>query len=264
MTHRLIPSLSMLPVILGLAAILLTLRLGALWQDVHGTPQNYLATPAVAAAETEPKEPEKKADGQPAAAPTAEKPAEPPAVAPAPPVPAAETPDDILDMTEFSTSELDLLQALRQRREQLAQREEEMNQRERMLKALEQRVEGKVTELNTIKAEIESARQDMLEQVKAMNATQDERIRTLVSVYEKMKPQEAARILDNLDLNILLDVVKGMKDAKLAPILAAMDPARATEVTTKLGQRLAVPPLADAPGATTDSAAPAAGDGGMN
>ena len=52
-----------------------------------------------------------------------------------------------------------------------------------------------------------------------------------------MKPKDAARIFEELDLEVLLQVVQRMKEAKVAPILAAMDPKRATEVTTRLAER---------------------------
>jgi flagellar motility protein MotE (MotC chaperone) len=153
--------------------------------------------------------------------------------------------EDTRDLTEFSSSELSLLQSLRKRREELAVREAALVERERMLKAFEQRLTDKVAELNTIKSEIESTRADMIVRAKAFEKNKDERIQSLVNVYEKMKPQDAARIFDNLNLNILLDVVRGMKEAKLAPVLAAMSPEKATLLTARLGAGLTLPALAE-------------------
>ncbi len=55
-----------------------------------------------------------------------------------------------------------------------------------------------------------------------------------MKVYEGMKPRDAATIFNDLDMNVLLGVVDRMKDRKAAPVLAAMQPDKARELTTKL------------------------------
>jgi flagellar motility protein MotE (MotC chaperone) len=56
----------------------------------------------------------------------------------------------------------------------------------------------------------------------------------LVKVYETMKPRDAAAIFNDLDMPVLLQVVDRMKEAKAAPVMAAMQPDKAREVTKKL------------------------------
>ena len=48
-----------------------------------------------------------------------------------------------------------------------------------------------------------------------------------------MKPRDAAAIFNDLDMPVLLQVLDRMKEAKAAPILAAMQPDRAREATTE-------------------------------
>jgi flagellar motility protein MotE (MotC chaperone) len=55
-----------------------------------------------------------------------------------------------------------------------------------------------------------------------------------VKLYASMKPRDAAKIFDDLDTPVLLEVVDRMNERKAAPILAAMQPDRAREVTEKL------------------------------
>ena len=55
-----------------------------------------------------------------------------------------------------------------------------------------------------------------------------------MKLYESMKPRDAATIFNDLDMKVLLGVVDRMKDAKAAPVLAAMQPDKARELTTKL------------------------------
>jgi flagellar motility protein MotE (MotC chaperone) len=58
----------------------------------------------------------------------------------------------------------------------------------------------------------------------------------LVKLYESMKPRDAAAIFNDLDMPILLQVLDRMKEAKAAPVLAAMQPERARQVTAQLAE----------------------------
>ncbi len=65
----------------------------------------------------------------------------------------------------------------------------------------------------------------------------DAKILKLVKIYEGMKPQEAARIFEELNWDILIDVAQYMKEAKLSAILASMDAVKATNLTIALSKR---------------------------
>ncbi|MCE2964245.1 MAG: hypothetical protein LW855_00410 [Alphaproteobacteria bacterium] len=147
------------------------------------------------------------------------------------------------DVTEFTPSELNLLQSLRERREHIDQRETALAEREKVLSGLEAQVETKINELNTIKDQIEQLRSDIDQRSKKFKKSEDEQILSLVRVYEKMKPKDAAAIFNNLELTILLDVVKNMKETKLAPIMAAMDTGKAKTLSAELAQRETLPSL---------------------
>lgn len=56
-------------------------------------------------------------------------------------------------------------------------------------------------------------------------------------MYENMKPKDAARIFDTLDMDILLSVVEQMRGRKMSPILAAMNPEVAQRLTVELAAR---------------------------
>ena len=51
-----------------------------------------------------------------------------------------------------------------------------------------------------------------------------------------MKPRDAATIFNDLDMPVLLQVVDRMKEAKAAPVLAAMQPDKARDVTAQLAR----------------------------
>ena len=71
----------------------------------------------------------------------------------------------------------------------------------------------------------------------------------LVKVYEVMKPRDAAAIFNNLQMTVLIPVLDRMKDRNAAPILAAMDPQKARDVTAALAKlRTGRNPAAAQPG----------------
>ena len=51
-----------------------------------------------------------------------------------------------------------------------------------------------------------------------------------------MKPKDAARIFEEMGMDTLLLVTERMSERKLAPIMAKMDPAKATEMTVELSR----------------------------
>nr|WP_281384693.1 hypothetical protein [Nitrospirillum iridis] len=77
--------------------------------------------------------------------------------------------------------------------------------------------------------------------VNQVNADQAQQLDSLVKIYETMKPPEAARIFEAMDDKVLLNVISRMKEAKAAPVLAAMTPKRAEQVTTMLADRKKLP-----------------------
>lgn len=149
-----------------------------------------------------------------------------------------ETPPPLAMERSFSSSELDVLQSLAKRRDELDAREKKLTENEALLKAAEQEVDKKVAELKKLKSEMET----LLGQQKT---AEEGRITSLVKIYENMKPKEAARIFDTLDMDILLDVIGRMSERKSSPILASMNPDKARDVTIKLAEQRRLPSAAD-------------------
>jgi len=134
------------------------------------------------------------------------------------------------EAASFSASELDVLQSLAKRREALEEREKELDAREALMAATEKRIDSRIGELKAME-------QRLTKLVKQRNDEEERRIGSLVKVYENMKPADAARIFQELDMPVLLEVVERMKEAKLAPVLAQMSPAKAKDLTMELAQR---------------------------
>jgi flagellar motility protein MotE (MotC chaperone) len=134
----------------------------------------------------------------------------------------------------MSASEIEVLSSLTKRREELDKREAELDMRDKLLQATEQRLDQKLTEIKALDTQIQAA-------VRTLDDKQSKQIASLVKVYETMKPKDAAQIMQDLDKNILLEVAARIKESKMAPILAAMDPAKARDITVMLAKRNEVP-----------------------
>ena len=189
----------------------------------------HSASPAQPAA-TPSAQPAATPSAQPAATPSAQRAATPfaqPAATPS--AQPAATPSAEDGGPPVGDGERSVLLELRQRRQELDARETGVAARESLLAAAEQRLAARVAELQALQKKLE-----------ALDSTRQERENAswlgLVKVYEVMKPRDAATIFNDLDMPILLQVVDRMKDSKTAPVLAAMQPDKARDVTTQLAK----------------------------
>ena len=57
-----------------------------------------------------------------------------------------------------------------------------------------------------------------------------------MKIYSNMKPKHAARVFDELDLPIAIEVVRRMSANASAPILAAMSTSKAKAITAALAK----------------------------
>ena len=124
------------------------------------------------------------------------------------------------DPFALTDTEIDLLQRLAERRAEIEQETETLEERRLLLQAAESRVDQKLEELKALQAMI----QDLLLQHEEQEEGQ---IQSLVKIYESMKPKDAARIFEQLDMPVLLEVIGRMKERKTAPVLAQMNPEKA-------------------------------------
>jgi len=134
----------------------------------------------------------------------------------------------------FSAAEIEVLQSLARRREEIEKREQKLAEQEALLKAAEQEADRKIAELNKLRADIEGLLGKQAEM-------EDERILSLVKIYENMKPKEAAAIFNTLDMDVLLAVISRMAERRSSPIIANMEPERARLVTIRLAEQRKLP-----------------------
>ena len=128
-----------------------------------------------------------------------------------------------------STAELALLESLRKRRSELEARASALEVRENLLKAAEQRIDEKLKALKVFDAKIEA-------RFKAQEKAKNDQFANLVSMYENMKPKDAARIFNRLESVVLLNVASRMSPRKLAPVLSRMESAAAERLTMEIAR----------------------------
>jgi flagellar motility protein MotE (MotC chaperone) len=165
---------------------------------------------------------------EPAAAPAAAvaAPAVPrvPAVEPQPPPP-----------DPAALAERALLEQLRARRAELEAREAAIVSREQLLAATERRLAQRIEELGVLQQRLETLERGRVERDEAG-------WRGLVRVYETMRPREAATIFDSLEMPVLVELVDRMGERRAAPVIGAMRPERARELTAELARHRAQRP----------------------
>ncbi len=126
-----------------------------------------------------------------------------------------------------TSSELDLLESLAQRRKQLNKREAELSLKENLLQAAERQIDERINQLKKLEARIQG-------KLKKQDVLNDQQYQRLVKIYTSMKPKEAARIFNGLKMPILVDLTRSMKAAASSQILAKMNPEKARELTLML------------------------------
>jgi flagellar motility protein MotE (MotC chaperone) len=129
-----------------------------------------------------------------------------------------------------SPGERAILERLQDRRKELDNRDRELGMRESLLKVTEKRLQAKVAELKDMETRVNEA-------MGARDKAEAQRFKSIVAMYENMKSKDAARILERLDMRILVEVATKINPRKMSEILAQMTPEAAERLTVELAHR---------------------------
>lgn len=127
----------------------------------------------------------------------------------------------------FSQSEILILQELAERREALDMRSKEIDKKAIQLKVAEDEIDKKIVQLKEYETKLTKL-------VNEYNTKEKEKISSLAKLYSTMKPKDAARIFNTLELHILIPLLKEMKPSVSSAIISQMDAQKAKAVTTEL------------------------------
>jgi flagellar motility protein MotE (MotC chaperone) len=228
----------LLPVLIGAAGVLFALRLGAMASGAEQGPADENAATEHSAEPGDLPEP--------LSAPVKATVAEGETHAPEPAATASGSAHSPVLVNQAQTKgEAEVLQNLGQRRVALDARERDLALREQLMGATEKRVSEHLAELRSLEAKLGA----MLAE---RDAAEEAQLASLVKTYENMKAADAAKIFNKLDRQVMLSLAQRMKPAKISGIMAAMDAARAQDLTVMLALRLHLPkPQVSSPAAAS-------------
>lgn len=129
-----------------------------------------------------------------------------------------------------SPSERAILERLQTRRQELEQRAREVEIRESLLKAAEKRIDARAEEAKAVEARVSGAAGQKAEQDAA-------RFKGIITMYEGMKPKDAAKVFDRLEMSVLYDIASQIAPRKMSDILGLMQPEAAERLTVELARR---------------------------
>jgi flagellar motility protein MotE (MotC chaperone) len=129
-----------------------------------------------------------------------------------------------------SASERAILERLQSRRQELEARAREIDIRESLLKAAEKRIESKVEELKAVESRISTATEQK-------NEADAARFKGIITMYEGMKPKDAAKVFDRLEMSVLFEIASQIAPRKMSDILGLMSPEAAERLTTEMARR---------------------------
>ena len=129
-----------------------------------------------------------------------------------------------------SPSERAILERLQARRQELEARAREIDIRESLLKAAEKRVESKVEEMKAVESRISTATQQKSDADAA-------RFKGIVTMYEAMKPKDAAKVFDRLEMPVLIEIATQIAPRKMSDILGLMQTEAAERLTVEMARR---------------------------
>ncbi len=126
-----------------------------------------------------------------------------------------------------SPGERALLERLQERRQELEARARELELRESLVKAAEKKLGTSADSPDGDKAAKGPGGQ-------SGNDSPNPRLKGVVTMYETMKPKDAAKIFDRLDPKVLLEVASQIKPQRMSEIMAVMSPEAAERLTVEL------------------------------
>jgi flagellar motility protein MotE (MotC chaperone) len=131
---------------------------------------------------------------------------------------------------QISASERAILERLQSRRQEIEARQREIDIRESLLKSAEKRIENKVEEMKAVETRISATQAEQ----KAADA---QRMKGLVTMYEGMKPKDAARVFDRLEMGVLIEIASQIAPRKMSDIMGLMSPEAAERLTVEMARR---------------------------
>lgn len=127
----------------------------------------------------------------------------------------------------FSKDEVQLLTTLDQRRSELDDRQAKIKEHEEDLDKREREFVVRLAELRELTGRLKQNRE-------VNDTAKSKQLEQLANVYGSMNPNEAATLIEQLDITIGLELLRHMPEKRIGQILALMSPQKALAITKLL------------------------------
>jgi flagellar motility protein MotE (MotC chaperone) len=135
--------------------------------------------------------------------------------------------DKTPDLKQWTTEEMSFFKRLNERKIELDRREAELAKLEEELQKQRVGIEGKIKQLETMRAEISATLKGRVEQ-------DQEKVANLIDVYSNMKPASASRVIETLNEDLAVTILDRMKKKNAAEILNMMSAQKAKKLSEML------------------------------
>ena len=124
--------------------------------------------------------------------------------------------------------DFDVAKSLKEREENVRLQEENLKIESEKLAAVKKEIEDKLTKLVKMQLEVEA-------KLTALNNSTDSQFKNLVKVYSAMSTSKAAPLLNKMEDEIVVQILRAMKADLVSKIIPKLDPDKAVSVSKKLG-----------------------------
>jgi flagellar motility protein MotE (MotC chaperone) len=131
-----------------------------------------------------------------------------------------------VEQKDYSEAELNHFARLGERKNELDLREKEIQKMEVELTKQKEELEKKMIELEEMRKKISSVLEEKVQ-------VDDKRIENLVQFYSSMKPLQAAKIIENIDESLAVEVLARMKKKSAADIMNLLKAEKAQVISEK-------------------------------
>jgi flagellar motility protein MotE (MotC chaperone) len=134
----------------------------------------------------------------------------------------------------FTPSEIRLLQDLSSIKLELDREQEALALREKLVDLAESRLDVKITRLEDLESQIGAL-------LKNLSEKEEAELLSLAKIYEQMKPDAAASVMERMDNRIVFDVFKRMNRKSVAKIMEKISSAKGRIISEMLAEKSDLP-----------------------
>jgi len=123
---------------------------------------------------------------------------------------------------------------VKEREAALERKEAELREREAYLAKMEKELEQKLKELLSLQEKMKTVQEEIQRYQAQREEESSQQLRSLGKIYSTMKPKEAAKLLENLEEELVVRIIATLPPDQAADILANMDVKKAAKISTAL------------------------------